>query len=451
MLESLRVRLLLWYALILALVIAVFGGTVCYLFWRSVLAEADAELMTRVQTVARALRPAITGTFDLDLPEDAVQYFHQGAGAHPYYAIWNANGQLIDRSDPDLNVGVPPGLGTHTDRGRREVVIQLHEGITVLAGRDVADLRRRVWSLAGTIAGVGALALSLSLLGGWFLSGRALAPIARISRTALAMSEGDLSARIAIDQTESELGQLASTLNSAFDRLHATLERQQRFTADASHELRTPLATLSAELDWALGRERTAAEYRASLETCWRAATRMRAVVEGLLTLAKADAGALRLEQTLVPLGSIVQDVVGMLRPLAEKRNISIVVQNSATHVRGDAELLREAVSNLLSNAIQYNREGGRVDIAIWEDDAAVCLGVSDTGAGIHPDDVPRVFDRFYRADKARARETGGTGLGLALTKWIVDGHGGEISCSSEVGRGTKFVVRLPATTRAST
>jgi heavy metal sensor kinase len=276
----------------------------------------------------------------------------------------------------------------------------------------------------------------------------ALAPIARISRTAQAMSEGDLSARIAVEQTESELGQLASTLNDAFDRLSEAVARQQRFTADASHELRTPLATLSAELEWALSRERTADEYRASLETCGRSASRMRGVVEGLLALARVDAGEPLREQSAFPLGPLVLETVAQLRPLADRCGVAVSVDDDPSggtgDVRGDPGLLRQAITNLVSNAIQYNRTGGSVTIAVRDESAAVFVEVADTGQGIPREALPRVFDRFFRADEARARAVGGSGLGLALVKRIVDAHGGDISCSSEEGLGARFVIRLP-------
>jgi two-component system, OmpR family, sensor kinase len=450
MLESLRARLLLWYTSILVLVILAFGGTVCYLFWRSMLTGLDDDLRPRAETIAAALRPAGADTFELDLPEDVLRSFQVPAGSRRYYVIWNAHGELVDRSDPDVNVPLLEAGASRSRTGVREVTAPADGGATVLVGQETSELRRDVWLLAGTVAGAAVVALGLSLVGGWFLARRALAPIVRISRTAEAMSQGDLSARIGIDRTETELGQVALALNHAFDRLHDSLDRQRRFTADASHELRTPLTTLSLKLEWALARERGVAEYRETLETCQRAAARMRAVIEGLLTLARADAGELVLRRVPVSLDEVAQEVITLLRPLAEKRKVGLTVSGDGAQVAGDPDLLREVLINLVSNAIHYNRDDGCVEVAVYEEETSACLQVADTGIGISPEDLPRVFERFYRADKARARDAGGAGLGLAVTRWIVEHHGGQIACTSEVGRGTRFLVRLPLETVAA-
>lgn len=445
MFDSLRTRLLLWYTLILALVIAAFGGAVCFALWRSALATADEALSAQAALVEHSVRPAAFGTFSLDFPEHVVRQFNEPVATRPYYAIWSGEGALIDQSDPAVGVSMPASVPGRWTRGsRREVARRTADGLTVLVGRDISDLRQAVWSTAGLIAGAGIVALTISLVGGWFLSSRALAPIARISRTATAMSAGDLSARVPIDRTESELGQLASTLNEAFDRLQATLDRQRRFTADASHELRTPLASLSAEVEWARARERTAEEYRGSLDVCWRAATRMRAVVGALLTLARADAGELGPETSRVELAALVDEVIAAHHAMARERGVTIARTLAPTLIVGDAELLRTVVANLVSNAIQYNRDDGQVSVTLSTEDGRARLDVADTGIGIPADDVERVFERFYRADKARARRQGGAGLGLALAKWIVEAHHGEIVCSSVVGDGTRFTVRLP-------
>lgn len=410
--DSPRARLLLWYTLILAVVIAGFAGTVCHLYRRSLLRELDADLAAEARTIARALRPVASGEFDLDLARDPATD-HVEPLRRTYHIVWSNTGELIDRSAPGAGLRSPGAPIARTRDAHREVAVVAAGGAIVLVGRPIGDLWPDVLSLGTTVAAAGLLALMLSLLGGWFLVGRALAPIARISGTARRMSEGDLTARIAIQQTESEFGQLASLLNDVFDRLRLAVAAQRRFTADASHELRTPLATMSAEVEWALSRNRADLDYRNAFATCRRALGRMHNIVERLLALARADSAELQLRRQPVLVAPLVEDAVALLRPLAQERRLSVASHVAAAVIPGDAERLRELVTNLLSNAIQYNREGGRVDVDVWEESMSVCIRVADTGVGIGPEDLPRIFDRFYRADQARVRKNGGAGLGL--------------------------------------
>ena len=443
MLSSLRARLLLWYTFILAVVITTFAATVCYLFWRSLIADIDQDLRSSAATLAEGLRPTGSRTFDLVLP---AEYRQTDGSAAPltYYAVWNRDGELIDRSPGDFTIPRPAGPATLTRDGRREVTVAAANGALVLIGRELVDAKRDVYAFAGTAAAGGVAALGLSLLGGWFLVGRALAPVARISQTATAMSAGDLSARIAVERTENELEQVALALNQAFDRLRLAVENERRFTADASHELRTPLATISAEIEWALSRDRSQEEYRRSLDTVHRAADRMRRVVEHLLTLARADSADMTLRRAPVGLAPLVSDAVGSVQSLAAQKRVTIETRLHDTTVVGDRDRLTDLVTNLFSNAIQYNRAGGRVHVEVWPEAGDACLRVRDTGTGISADDLPRIFDRFYRADRARTAHSGGAGLGLAIAKWIVEAHGGRIACHSTLGQGTEILVQLP-------
>jgi signal transduction histidine kinase len=258
------------------------------------------------------------------------------------------------------------------------------------------------------------------------------------------MIEGDLAARIPVDRVETELGQMARALNDAFDRLQASIDRQRRFTADASHELRTPLATLSTELQWAQAHERSPEEYRETLEVCARASGRMLSIVERLLALVRAEAGVVD-RAVPVLLDALVEQVAGDLEPLASSRRVTLSTETAPVATTGDPDRLRDAVTNVVANAIRYNVDGGRVAVALRPVEDEVELTVTDTGVGIGPDDLPRIFDPFFRADPARSRDAGGAGLGLAVSRAIVERHGGRISCRSEPGRGTTMTIRLPA------
>ena len=441
--ESLRVRLVLWYALVLTLVVALYGGAVVYQSWRSMIATVDAELEGYAREVGQALRPVEAGRFDLELPADAAAYFFRREGGRPYYVIRSASGELVDQSDPDLAVGREGQSGA----GRREVSIEAAGGATVLVGRDIADLRSEQRALILNVALAGMVTLALSIFGGWFVAGRALAPIKRISQTARAMSAGDLNARIAVERTESELEQVASTLNDAFDRLRLAVEQERRFTADASHELRTPISVLRAEAEWALDRDRTPQQYKEALAVCRRAALRMQDAVERMLALVRAEALEDVQESAPVAMHELIADVLVWLAPMAQERGVRLATDREALTVNGNAEQLREALSNVVANAILYNKPGGSVTVSTRQGGGTARIEVIDTGIGIPPDAISHVFDRFFRVDQARSREIGGSGLGLSIARAIVVAHGGGITCTSEPGTGSVFVMSLPVLT----
>jgi two-component system, OmpR family, sensor kinase len=427
--ESLHVRLVLWYALVLTLVVALYGGAVCYQSWRSMVRDVDAELEGRARELAGSLRPVEGGRFDLELTQGAREYFRSDVH-RPYYVITNSRGELIDRSD--------------AGRLGREVSVPAGAGATVVVGREIGDLRGAQWSLVLDVVMAGVATLALSIFGGWFVAGRALAPIKQISRTASAMSAGNLAARISVDRTDTELEQVASTLNDAFDRLRMAVDQERRFTADASHELRTPISVLRAEADWALDRDRTAQQYKDSLAVCRRAALRMQEAVARLLTLARAEAPGRAQTLVPVPLTPLIAEVAAWLAPMAHERGVRVAVEGEPLVVAGDPGDLREAISNVVTNAILYNKPGGNVTIATRSTSGRARIEVVDTGVGIPASAIAHVFDRFFRVDKARSREAGGTGLGLSITRAIVVAHGGDIVCTSEEGTGSVFVMSLP-------
>jgi methyl-accepting chemotaxis protein len=280
MLKSLRARLLAWYSLVLLVVLAMFAGVAIWTAWQSWLRDLDGRLTTTASRLADAVNVDPAGRYEVNLTgEDLAELGASEDG--PYYAMWTGTGVMIDRSDPRIDASFPARPQIRSRNGNREVVVLGADGVVVLVGQSLTQARSDLGRTLVGFAVAGGAALALALLGGWFLVGRALAPIGRITETAEAMSESNLSLRIDVSRTEDELGGVATALNRAFGRLQEAFERQTRFTSDASHELRTPLASLVAELEWALARQRADDEYQHSLRACMKSAQRMCNVWKG--------------------------------------------------------------------------------------------------------------------------------------------------------------------------
>jgi len=333
---------------------------------------------------------------------------------------------------------------TRTRGELREKYCFLPHQECLLIGRSLAPDLAAMHRLALWLAAAGTGVLVVGLAGGWWLAARAIRPIEDISATALKIAGGDLSQRIDAADTDSELGRLAGVLNSTFARLEAAFAHQARFTSDASHELRTPVSVILSQTQGALSRERSSPEYREALEACQRAAQRMRQLTESLLELARLDAGQESMKRVRFDLARVAGDCVELVRPLAAERRIDIRCELPATQCIGDAERLGQVATNLLTNAIHFNRDGGSIRVRAGIENSTAILTVADTGQGIPAEDLPHIFERFYRVDKARARIRGHTGLGLAISKAIVDAHGGSIEVSSQPEAGSSFTVKLP-------
>jgi heavy metal sensor kinase len=294
------------------------------------------------------------------------------------------------------------------------------------------------------LSGTGVAVLAIGLIGGWWTSRRIVRPIASIAATASRISADNLSERIDPQRVDNELAELANVLNGTFERLQAAFDQQTQFTADASHELRTPLAVIRSQAELALSRQRSPEEYQEALRTCLRATARMADLVDGLLTLARTDAGLAGTNRVRINLQRTIADAVDLCRSLAQEKEIRIVTELVDAKVVGDSAALSRVVTNLVVNGIQYNRSGGEVHVSLVIDDADALVSVRDTGAGIAKEHQSHLFERFYRADKARSRATGGNGLGLAIAKAVIEAHDGVIGFSSTVGEGSTFWFRLP-------
>lgn len=498
--KSIRWQLQLWYGILLLAILVGFGVTAYQLEsgrqWR----RLDHELQRRVNVLAGAwrgagprgpfnpgqaagqrgeterpdrperLRPENSPETDrpdwgprgqrsgrrlleFRLPPQHAALFDDEFRNQFFYVVWARDGSVISQStNAPSAVPMPPvrGVrGTQPPRIRenwREMFLVTPPGEVVLVGGLTTPENAELQRVAVRLAGVGAVVLTLGLAGGWWLATRAIRPIRSITDTANRISGGDLSHRISMAETESELGELASILNATFARLDAAFRQQQQFTSDAAHELRTPVTVMLTQTQMALNRERSVAEYRSTLEACQRSAQRMRQLIESLLELARLDAGQEQIARKPVELSSLARGVVETLRPIATEKQVRLELEMQEVECVGDGGRLEQVVTNLVSNAIHYNHPGGLVRVRTSSDHASAILEVSDDGPGIPEEHQPHVFKRFYRAESARTTSHGHSGLGLSISKLIVEAHGGAIELKSAAGKGTTFIVRLPRT-----
>ncbi len=290
--------------------------------------------------------------------------------------------------------------------------------------------------------------LLISTFGGWFLAKYSLLPIEDINRSAKEITASNLSQRLPVPPVNDEIARLTETLNEMISRLEASFQQIRQFTGDASHELRTPLAILMGELEIALRSKRTAGEYEEILISAQEEVMRLSKVVQNLLQLSRADSGEIQLQLETVDLTALLSDICEDAMILAEDKSITVHFDaGEAIHTRGDRVRLHQALLNVIDNAIKYTPAGREIFVTMTRRDDLVDINVRDTGIGIPPEDLQKIFNRFYRVDKARSQNIRGHGLGLSIVKSIVEAHNGRIDIRSAVDRGTTFVITLPVST----
>lgn len=399
--------------------------------------------------------PAHTPVADIATLREQFKHdaFYQQLVQRAYVELFDNEGTLLFSSanapaNPDFQPYVQPGeVRTVISRwsgGNREAIHPGPAGLEVVLGVSSETLQHELRQLALTLALIALAAGLVFTVIGWLLLDRGLRPIRDISEAARKISQGDLQERIPADRIQNELGPLAQLLNATFGRLDESLQAQRRYNADAAHELRTPLAIIMADCDYSLKRERPAARYLKTIRTCRETAEHMAVLVEDLNLIAKADGSALRLHRNSGDLADLLREVADLAAPLARAKAIAVVTDLVSAPANYDANLMRQVCVNLIGNAVTYNREGGRITLRTGRSDQAGWIEIEDTGTGIAPEDLPHIFDRFYRADRARGHVAGQTGLGLAITRTILEAHGGTITVRSELGVGTCFRLELP-------
>jgi two-component system OmpR family sensor kinase len=476
--NSIKWRLLLWMAILLILILTGLGTAICHIHLADQLKQFDDRLEARVATMSAALyaplppeiqpegnpapppvddtnRPpppppdqSVAGT--LQLPPDIVRLFGTRNTNSFYFVIWlhgetEAFKQSANSPDGVTHPHVAdkdPGTYIRVRQMLREAYHVTERGDCVLVGHVVDAEYDEAGRFARLVFLGGAGVLGLVLAAAWWLLVRALRPLEKISAAALKIASGDLSQRINVPETESELGRLAAVLNSTFARLETSFSQQRQFTSDASHELRTPITVLISEAQTTLARERSPEDYREALAASLDAAQKMRRLTESLLELARLDAGQEMLRREKTNLAVIVQDSVKFVRALAAEARVQIHCNPEDVEIFCDPGRIAQVVTNLLTNAINYNYEDGEIRITTRREGVTAVLIVSDTGQGIAIGDLPHVFERFFSADESRS--AGNSGLGLSICKAIVEAHGGSIEVTSIIQRGSTFTVRLP-------
>jgi heavy metal sensor kinase len=314
-----------------------------------------------------------------------------------------------------------------------------------LVGYPLAELRDLLENLYFIFLLLVPIALGVSVFGGLALAHKSLQPVDEITTRARKITAENLDQKLTVRNVNDEIGRLTATINDMIQRLHDSFAQVRQFSADASHELRTPLTVMRGEIELALHSPQTPGEYRTVLESSLEEIVRMTSITDNLLLLAKAEQGTVDVHLSEVDLENLLDELYEDSEVLAEQKNISVRLREKAPiTIVGDRGRLRQLLLNLVDNAIKYTPEGGTVTLAVRRQNGSALLEVQDTGIGIPPGEIDKIFDRFYRVDKARSREQGGTGLGLSIAKWIAELHRGTISVTSEVNKGSTFTVTLP-------
>jgi heavy metal sensor kinase len=457
---SIGLRLTLWYLGVFAFAQLIFGVGMWFILRENLHDIADTALASEVEDVRRFLEGQRRDQTLAELRKSVTEEYSAEAGGD-YLQILDAAGNWIYRSPVLIERQFPaisPSLlrkPIHQDRrfGRepfRFASQRIEVGgrvFTVQAGISTREEMETLERFQRYLLMFAPLLLLAAGGVGYWLSRRALSPVDTLTCTARTITGHTLSSRLEQLHTGDELQRLSDTLNEMLARIETAFTRVTEFTADASHELRTPISLIRTEAELALRRSRNEEEYREALRHILLEAERTTSLIEELLSLARADSGRQALNIQPIDLRGALQEVASGWRAVASVRGLQFSerILDAELRVLGDADALRRVINILLDNAFKYTpAPGGVVTLSAEEDDGSAVISVHDNGVGIAEQDQGRIFERFYRVDKARSRELGGAGLGLSIAQWIVQQHQGTIRVESTLGAGSIFRVQLP-------
>ncbi len=460
--KHLRTRLTVWYVSVLAALLVLAWGGTCSLLFRQLRNQLDHFSIQEIETVEGLLY--FTPDGQLRLREDYHNHPESKDVIDRFVEVLSPGGRVIFRNERlggrmlGGSVFSGEGVGGYSLRSARladGTRVRLVSRVHILDGRTLlirlAHSEEPLWSLLKELLIASLLVLPIILaiagLAGYALARRALSPIERMAGRAMEITPENLHERLPNDDTGDELGQLARVFNHTLARLEQAFEQLRRFTSDASHELRTPLAAIRSVGEVGLQKDGSRAEYRDIIGSMLEEVNRLTSLIDNLLTISRADSGHIQLQRTIVPVMALAREAAGLFEILMEEKSLRVVVEgDEGAAVKGDCLFLRQALVNILHNAVKYSPAGGAIRVRVRHEDAShIVVEIEDRGPGIPLEDHVKVFDRFYRVDRARWRESGGAGLGLAIAKWAVEAHGGSIGLESALNQGCTFRVSLPA------
>ncbi len=463
--KSIRSRLTAWYVTLLAIILILFSVFLNYFLSKRLHESIDNSLTVSATVVATSA----TMKFNRSPLPGLNQFFEQFMGPgnlNKFYRIYDGSGNVGSRSS-NINASqfslsqtaYADALkgknsyetfmvgGKHPIRVITMPVILEDKLVNLVqVGTSLEAVQETLRNLKIILFTAVPSVLILAALFARFMARRALKPISRIIETARVIGQGQvLSQRIPVPKVKDELGQLALTFNEMMNRLENSFKQMRQFSSDASHELRTPLTVLKGQNELILSKERKPEEYQEVISSNLEEISYMSRVLEDLFILSKSDENQINLNCKQVDLLALVEEVCKHAEILAEDKNIEIKIAFlEPAQISGDAVRLRQMIWNILQNGIKYTQSGGELKVSLQNEGELALLTIQDTGIGIPEADLPSIFDRFYRVDKARSKDEGGSGLGLSICKQIAEAHKGTIEVESKLGVGTRFRIRLP-------
>ena len=455
-------KLTIWYGGILALILLIFSSGV-YIYFKNSL---EKSIDVKIKSIAEVLASSMTEEHSGNVFGNFERYLENVLGKKPkgkFIQIIDSSGKIGAKMNDIETDAIPTRFNTTERALKGEIVYETIEDANprlrmitmpildnkkitsiVQVGSSLADFDETMRKLLIIMVISIPTSISVTIIMGYFMAKKTLRPVDQIRRAAVKISSSNLDERIDIKGRKDELGRLAETFNAMIARLKDSFQRINQFSIDVSHELKTPLTILKGETEVVLRKDRDNEEYRNLLQSNLEEIDRMARIIDDLLLLSKADRKDMKLNIGNISLRDLVADVCVNMKIVADKKEIVLVVDELAdVRLIGDELKLRRMLWNIMENGIKYTPKGGVVTVSSYINNGFVCVNVTDNGMGISGDDIKYIFDRFYRADRSRKRESG-SGLGLSISKWIAEAHKGAIEVTSQLSKGSQFLIKLP-------